>query len=146
MLVRFEQDVVHLHPAVVVILAGTNDIAGNTGLSTQQMIQDNFASMVAIAQQNGIKVILSSVLPAFAYPWKPGIAPAEPIRALNRWLKDYSARTGCTYLDYYSALTDEKGGMKPGTSSDGVHPTADGYAIMTPLAEAAIARTLQRGK
>ncbi|MGB7190655.1 MAG: SGNH/GDSL hydrolase family protein [Acidobacteriaceae bacterium] len=144
MLVRFQQDVVHLHPAVVVILAGTNDIAGNTGPSTPEMIEDNFKSMTAIARANGIKVVLASITPAFAYPWKPGAKPADEIRALNAWLKDFSRKDGDVYLDYYDSLTDAEGGMKPGLSFDGVHPTARGYAIMTPLAEKAIAEALEQ--
>jgi acyl-CoA thioesterase I len=144
MLVRFQQDVVHLKPAVVVILAGTNDIAGNTGPSTPQMIEDNFVSMADIAHQSGIKVVIASILPAFAYPWRPGIAPAQEIRELNEWLKDFSQRDGDVYLDYYSALTDAQGGMGPGLSKDGVHPTAKGYAIMAPLAEKAIAEALTK--
>src|ERR1700719_1151707 len=87
MLVRFQQDVVHLHPAAVVILAGTNDIAGNTGPETPEMIEDNFVSMAAIAKQSGIRLVIASILPAFAYPWKPGIQPADQIRALNACLK-----------------------------------------------------------
>jgi lysophospholipase L1-like esterase len=142
MLVRFEQDVVHLHPAAVVILAGTNDIAGNTGPSTPQMTEDNFTSMAAIAKQHGIKVILASITPAYAYPWKPGVEPVPVIREINAWLKDFCAKEGYTYLDYYSAMADEKGAMKPGLAKDGVHPTAAGYAVMAPLAEAAIAKTL----
>ncbi len=142
MLVRFEQDVVHLHPAAVVILAGTNDIAGNTGPTTNQMIEDNFAAMVAIAKQNGIKVVLASVTPAYAYPWRPEIKPVERIRDLNKWLQSFCSRNGCVYLDYYSAMADAKGAMLPGLSSDGVHPTAQGYAVMAPLAEAAIAKAL----
>jgi lysophospholipase L1-like esterase len=139
MLVRFQQDVVHLNPAVVVILAGTNDIAGNTGPETPQMIEDNLVSMAAIAKQSGIRLVIASILPAIAYPWKPGIQPAEDIRTLNAWLKDFCQRDGDVYLDYYTSLADEQGGMKPGLSVDGVHPTAEGYAIMTPLAEKAIA-------
>ncbi len=92
MLVRFQQDVVHLHPAAVVILAGTNDIAGNTGPSTQQMIEDNYTSMAEIAKQNGIKVVFASITPAFAYPWKPGIQPVERIRELNKWLQDFCSQ------------------------------------------------------
>ncbi|MBT9329720.1 SGNH/GDSL hydrolase family protein [Acidipila sp. 4G-K13] len=144
MLVRFQQDVVHLNPAAVVILAGTNDIAGNTGPSTPQMIEDNFASMAAIAKQNHIRVVIASILPAIAYPWKPGIQPAEEIRQLNSWLKDFCDREGLTYLDYYSAMTDKDGGMRPGLSVDGVHPTAEGYAIMSPLAEAAVSQALRK--
>jgi len=142
MLVRFQQDVVHLHPAAVVILAGTNDIAGNTGPSTQQMIEDNFTSMAEIAKQNGIKVVFASITPAFAYPWKPGIRPVERIRELNKWLQDFCSRNGLVYLDYYSAMADANGAMLPGLSSDGVHPTAKGYAVMAPLAERAIAQAL----
>lgn len=142
MLVRFQQDVVHLHPAVVVILAGTNDIAGNTGPSTPQMIEDNFAAMAAIAKQNNIKFVVASILPAFGYSWSPGIHPAQEIRDVNAWLKDFAQRDGDVYLDYYGALTDEEGGMKPGLSKDGVHPTAKGYAIMAPLADKAIADAL----
>jgi lysophospholipase L1-like esterase len=144
MLVRFQQDVVHLHPAAVLILAGTNDIAGNTGPSTPQMIEDNFAAMAAIARQNNIKVILASILPAAAYPWKPGIDPVPTIRELNQWLRDYANVQRLTYVDYYSAMATPNGAMKPGLSSDGVHPTAQGYAIMGPLAEAAIAQALQK--
>jgi lysophospholipase L1-like esterase len=144
MLVRFEPDVVRLRPAVVVILAGTNDIAGNTGPETPEMIQDNFRAMAAIAKANGIRVVMASVLPAFAYPWKPGVAPAEPIHALNGWLKDLCAKEGLVYLDYYSALADSRGGMREGTSKDGVHPNTAGYAVMGPLAEKAIAAALAR--
>ena len=142
MLVRFQQDVVRLHPAVVVILAGTNDIAGNTGPSTPEMIEDNFRSMTAIAKQNGIKVVLASILPVIAYRWKPGIEPAEEIRSLNDWVKEFCRRDRDVYLDYYSALADPQGGMKEGLSVDGVHPTARSYAIMSPLAEQAITEAL----
>jgi lysophospholipase L1-like esterase len=142
MLVRFQQDVVHLHPAVVVILAGTNDIAGNTGPATAQIIEDNFTSMAEIAKQNGIKVVLASITPAYAYPWKPEVQPVERIRALNQWLRDFCSSHGFVYLDYYSSMADAKGAMLPGLSSDGVHPTAKGYAVMAPLAESAIAQAL----
>ena len=144
MLVRFQQDVVRLHPAAVVILAGTNDIAGNTGPSTPEMIEDNFRSMAAIARQNGIKVVLASITPAFAYPWKPEVQPVAEIRALNEWLRTFCAENGCTYLDYYDSMSDAKGAMLPGYSLDGVHPTAKGYAVMAPLAESAIAEALQK--
>ena len=142
MVVRFRQDVIDLHPAAVVILAGTNDVAGNTGPSTPEMTEDNFRSMADLAQANGIKVILASITPAFDYPWKHGMEPAPKIRAINAWLKDYCEQHGYTYLDYYTSLTDSEGGMKPGISFDGVHPNAKGYAIMAPLAQAAIDKTL----
>jgi len=140
MLVRFRQDVVDLHPEAVVILAGTNDIAGNTGPSTQRMIEDNFRGMVEIAKANGIRVILASTTPAAKYPWRPEVAdPAGKIEVLNAWLKGYCAQEKLTYLDYWTAMAGPDGGMKPGISIDGVHPNAAGYAIMEPLAEAAIA-------
>lgn len=142
MLVRFQQDVVHLKPAAVIILAATNDIAGNTGPSTPEMIEDNFISMAAIAKQSGIRLIIASILPAAAYRWKPGIEPADEIRTINAWLKDFAQRDGDIYLDYYTALADAEGGMKPGLSKDGVHPTPQGYAIMAPLAEKAIEEAL----
>ena len=144
MLVRFEQDVVHLQPAVVVILAGTNDIAGNTGPSTPQMIEDNYTAMTKIAQGSGIKVVLASITPAYRYAWKPSIQPVEEIRELNGWIRSFCATGACTYLDYYSAMSDAKGAMLPGYSKDGVHPTAKGYAVMAPLAEAAIATALKQ--
>ncbi len=142
MLLRFQQDVVALHPAAVLILAGTNDIAGNTGLSTLEMTENNFRSMAEIADANKIKVILASTLPVDDYPWRRGLQPSEKIRTLNAWMKEFCAAHGYTYLDYYTALATPEGGMKPGTSKDGVHPTAEGYAIMAPLAQAAIDRTL----
>lgn len=144
LLVRFRQDVVALHPAVVVILAGTNDIAGNTGPSSLEMIEDNLASMTEIAHANGIRVVLSSVLPVYDYPWKHGLDPAPKIVALNTWIRDYATTHGAVYLDYYSALADDRGGMRPGTSRDGVHPTEAGYAIMAPLAERAISEALKK--
>ena len=144
MLIRFQQDVVHLHPAAVVILAGTNDIAGNTGPTTNQMVEDNFASMADIAKQSGIKLVLASILPAYSYPWKPSIQPVERIRELNAWLKEFCEKHKCVYLDYYSAMADEKGAMRPGLALDGVHPTAQGYAVMAPLAEKAITHALSK--
>jgi len=143
MLVRFRPDVVALKPKVVVILAGTNDIAGNTGPSTIEMIEDNIASMAEIAHANGIKVVLSSVLPVFDYPWKPGLEPAPKIIALNKWIKNYAAKHGHVYVDYHSATSDSRGGMRPELASDGVHPTEAGYRVMTPLAEAAIEKALR---
>jgi lysophospholipase L1-like esterase len=144
MVVRFRQDVVALKPKVVVILAGTNDIAGNTGPATPEMIQDNFMSMADIAKANDIRVVLSSILPASDYPWKPGMDPGPKIVAMNTWLKEYAARRGLVYLDYYSAVVDGKLGMRAELASDGVHPTKAGYDIMSPLAERAIAEALKR--
>jgi len=144
MLVRFRQDVVALKPAVVVILGGTNDIAGNTGPSTLEMIEDNLASMTELAQANGIKVVLSSVLPVFDYPWKPGLEPAPKIVALNAWIKEYAAKRGAVYLDYHSAMADVRQGLRRELSEDGVHPNEVGYRVMAPLAERAIAEALRR--
>ena len=142
MVVRFRQDVIDLHPAAVVILAGTNDIAGNTGPMTPKMTEDNFRSMIDLAKANGIRVIVASILPAADYPWKTGLAPASKIKILNDWLKGYCVVHSVTYLDYYSSMVGQDGGMKPGISFDGVHPNAQGYAIMAPLAQAAIDKTL----
>ena len=144
MLVRFEQDVVRLQPAVVVILAGTNDVAGNTGPETPAMIEDNFRAMTDIARRNGIRVVLASITPAARYPWRPGVESVAEIRELNAWLKQYAAEQKLVYLDYYTAMADAGGAMKPGLSSDGVHPTVAGYAVMAPLAEAAIAQALKQ--
>jgi len=144
MLIRFRQDVIDLHPQAVIILAGTNDIAGNTGPSTLEMIEDNLRSMAELGKVNHIQVILASVLPAADYPWKKGLEPAPKIKALNAWIKNYCAANQLVYLDYYTAMADPDGGMKPGISKDGVHPNAAGYAIMAPLAEQAIVRALKR--
>lgn len=135
MLVRFRQDVVNLKPKVVVILAGTNDIAGNTGPSTLEMIEDNIASMVEIARANNIKVILCSVLPAFDYPWKPGLNPSKKIIELNKWIKDYSIKNEIVYADYFSAMVDENNGLRKEYSEDGVHPNLRGYKVMAPIIE-----------
>ena len=143
MLVRFRQDVIALQPKVVVILAGTNDIAGNTGPSTLEMIEDNLASMAEVAAANGIRVVLSSVLPVFDYPWKPGIEPAGKIVSLNAWIKTYCENKGFTYLDYFKPMADERNGMKAELTTDGVHCNADGYKVMEPLAQAAIENALK---
>lgn len=144
MLVRFRQDVVDLHPAVVVILGGTNDIAGNTGPSTLEMIEDNLASMTEIAQANGIRVVLASVLPVFDYPWRRGLEPAPKIIQLNKWIKAYAQSRGAVYLDLYSAMADARGGLPAALSKDGVHPNTAGYAVMAPLTDKAIAAALAR--
>ncbi len=143
MLVRFRQDVIDLKPTVVVILAGTNDIAGNTGPSTIEMIEDNLASMAELAKANGIRVVLSSVLPVYDYPWKPGLEPAPKIIALNKWMKEYAREHGAVYLDYHSAMADSRGGMRSELANDGVHPNEAGYRIMAPLAEQAIQKALR---
>jgi lysophospholipase L1-like esterase len=142
MVVRFRQDVINLRPAAVVILAGTNDVAGNTGPMTPEMTEDNFRSMVDLAKANGIRVVVASITPAADYPWRKGLAPAPKIKALNNWLQGYCVNHSVTYLDYYTAMVDEDGGMRPGISFDGVHPNAKGYAIMAPLAQAAIDKAL----
>jgi len=142
MLIRFRQDVVDLKPKVVVILAGTNDIAGNTGPSTLQMIADNIKSMAEIAHANGIKVVLSSTLPAYDYPWKPGLKPAPKIIALNKMIKSYAEEKGHIYLDYFSAMVDERDGLPKKFANDEVHPTIEGYKVMEPLVEDAIAEAL----
>ena len=142
MVVRFRQDVINLRPAAVVILAGTNDVAGNTGPMTPEMTEDNFRSMIDLAKANGIRVIVASITPAADYPWRKGLAPGPKIRTLNNWLQGYCVTRSVTYLDYYTALVGEDGGMKEGTSFDGVHPNAKGYAIMAPLAQAAIDKAL----
>lgn len=144
MLVRFRQDVIALKPNVVVILAGTNDIAGNTGPSTLEMIEDNIMSMAELARANGIAVVLCSVLPVYDYPWRPGLEPAEKIVRLNAWMRDYAAANNLIYVDYHSAMADERQGLPRELSSDGVHPNESGYRVMVPLAENAIARAMRR--
>ena len=138
MLVRFRADVINLKPAVVTILAGTNDIAGNTGPSTLEMIADNIFSMAELANSNGIKVILCSVLPVYDYPWKPGINPAEKIVKLNEMIKKYADSHEIIYLDYYSSMVDSRNGMKAEYSEDGVHPNKAGYEVMMALCTKAI--------
>ena len=144
MLVRFRQDVIALHPAVVVLLGGTNDIAGNTGPSTLEMIEDNIASMTELAQSNGIRVVLGSVLPVYDYPWKRGLEPAQKIVTLNAWIKAYAARVGATYVDFHSAMADGRQGMRAELTKDGVHPNEAGYRVMAPLVEQGIAAALAR--
>lgn len=138
MLLRFRQDVVELKPKVVVILAGTNDIAGNTGPSTLEMIVDNIASMAEIAKANKIKVVICSVLPAFDYPWKKGQQPNEKIPALNSLLKDYCNKNKVLFLDYFSSMTDGKNGLRAELTTDGVHCTTKGYELMENLVVPAI--------
>jgi len=150
MLIRFRPDVIALHPKVVVILAGTNDIAGNTGPMALETIQGNLISMAELAKANLIKVVFASILPISDYDQRDGKPiirstqrPPEKIKALNEWMKTYAANNKLTYLDYYSAMVDDKGFLRDELSEDGLHPNAKGYEIMTPLAEAAIARALK---
>jgi lysophospholipase L1-like esterase len=149
MLIRFRPDVVALKPKVVVILAGTNDIAGNTGPMTDDEISANLMSMAEIAKANGIKVVFSSILPVSAYHTSPtGVPqtqqrPMARIRALNEWMKTYAAAEKHTYLDYFPAMTDAQGLLKSELSGDDLHPNAAGYAIMAPLADAAIKQALR---
>ncbi|HJQ23078.1 MAG TPA: SGNH/GDSL hydrolase family protein [Blastocatellia bacterium] len=154
MLIRFRPDVVALKPKVVVILAGTNDIAGNTGPMTLEAIEDNLTAMFELARQNGIRVVIASVLPISDYgknkDGQPVIRtaqrPPEKIKALNEWIKQYAAQNGLTYLDYFSAMVDEKGFLKAELANDGLHPNDKGYAIMQPLVEQAIAVALKKKK
>jgi lysophospholipase L1-like esterase len=148
MLVRFRQDVVDLHPKVVVILAGTNDIAGNTGPMRLEDIEANYASMAELARANNVRVVFSSVLPVHNYtPQSYGLfggRPPEKILELNRWLKNYVAgHPDCFYLDYFSAMVDEHGLLRRDLAEDGLHPNAAGYKIMVPLAETAIEKALR---
>ena len=144
MLVRFRQDVIDLNPKVVILLAGTNDIAGNTGPSTIPMIMDNIKGMAEMAHANGIKVILSSTLPAYDYPWRTGLEPAPKIIELNKMMKAYCDEKGHIYLDYFSAMVDDRDGLPKKYAEDEVHPTVEGYKVMEPLAEAAIAQALSQ--
>ncbi len=144
MLLRFKQDVIDLEPEIVVILAGVNDIAENTGPTTQKMIEDNIFSMAQLAKTNGIKVILCSVLPVFSFQSKKHLKPANKVIALNAALKEYTLKNDIFYLDYYSSMVDAKNGLKEAYTYDGLHPNAEGYKIMAPLAEEAIKITLNK--
>ena len=146
MLLRFRQDVLNLNPKVVVILAGTNDIAGNTGYTSEENIIGNIKSMAEIANSNGIKVIISSILPAIEYLWKPGLDPATKIIKINKELKLFSDKNAFIYLDYYSAMVDDKGGLKVPdytAADDLVHPNLNGYLVMEKLVEEAINKALK---
>ena len=141
MLLRFRQDVIALKPAIVQIMGGTNDIAGNTGPMTAQETQANIMSMTELAQAHGIRVILAAIPPAANFPWRPGLATAPRIAAMNAWLKRYAASVGATYADYWSALHDGDA-LRASLTYDGVHPNEAGYAVMAPVAERAIRAAL----
>jgi len=153
MLLRFRADVLNLHPKVVVILGGTNDIAGNNGPETDQEIEGYLASMAQLAAVSGVKVVLASILPVSSYHPTRGIPqtiqrPMTRIEAINKWIRSYAAAHGHLYLDYFSAVTDSSGLLKSDFSNDDLHPTKAGYEAMAPLAEAAIAKAngKERGK
>jgi lysophospholipase L1-like esterase len=147
MLVRYRQDVINLDPKVVVILAGTNDIAGNTGPMRNEDIEANFASFAELARVHGIRVVYASILPVHNYTERSkdffAQRPQARILALNEWLKDYCTKNNIVYLDYFSALIDEKGMLKKDLADDGLHPNAAGFKVMAPLAEAAIQKALK---
>lgn len=130
MLVRFRADVINLQPKAVVILAGTNDIAQNNGYIAPENILGNIISMAELAKVNNIDVVLCSILPAYEYGWRKGLEPADKIIALNKMIKAYADQNNLTYVDYHSALKDERNGLPEKYSKDGVHPTMEGYKIM----------------
>ena len=138
MLIRFRQDVIHLKPSTVVLLAGINDIAENTGPSTIEMIANNIVSMAELAKVNHINVIICSVLPANKFPWREGLKPAEKVIKLNALLQSYSKKHKLAYVDYYSAMVNDSNGLKKELSEDGIHPNKNGYLIMEPILEKAI--------
>ncbi|WP_233171876.1 SGNH/GDSL hydrolase family protein [Dyella sp. ASV21] len=142
MLLRFRQDVIELHPQAVHILAGTNDIAGNTGPSTLEQVEANIVTMAELAQIHHIRVILASVPPAANFPWRPQLRIGDTIQALNAWMKSYAERQGFIYVDYYTAMATPSGAMQPALSKDGVHPTRKGYEVMEPLTDKAIRQAL----
>ncbi len=143
MLLRFRQDVIDLNPKVVVILAGTNDIAGNTGPMTLEQIHDNILSMVELAKSNGIMPIVCSVLPAYDYPWRPGLEPNVKIPKLNQMLKEMTEAQEVMYLDYFSEMTDDRNGLPSELTTDEVHVTKAGYEIMERMVQAAIDKALK---
>jgi lysophospholipase L1-like esterase len=146
MLVRFREDVIDLHPKVVVMLAGTNDLAGVTGPTSNEDIEANYVSMAELARAHRIRMVFASVLPVHNYTHDAeesfALRPRDRILALNKWLKDYCAKNRLVYLDYFSALVDERGMLKRALADDGLHPTGAGYKIMAPLAERAIQKAL----
>lgn len=143
MLLRFRQDVIDLNPKLVVILAGTNDIAGNTGPMTLEQIHDNILSMVELAKANGIKPIVCSVLPAYDYPWRPGLEPNIKIPKLNKMLKDMTQAQKVMFLDYFSEMADDRNGLPAKLTTDEVHVTKAGYEIMEKMVKEAIEKALE---
>lgn len=144
MLLRFRQDVIALKPALVVILAGINDIAENTGPYSAETTSGNIFSMCELAKQNGIKVIVCSVLPASDFQWKKGMEPAPKVIALNKIIKSYAEKNKLFYVDYYSAMVNDEMGLKAQLCTDGVHPNEAGYAVMEPILEKTIAKVLKK--
>lgn len=144
MLVRFRQDVIDLKPAAVIILAGINDIAENNGPEKMSDIFGNIVSMVELARVNKIKVVISSVLPAAAFPWRPAIDPKDKVKELNGFLKDYATKNNIVYLDYFTPMANTDRGLSPELAKDGIHPTLAGYQIMEPLAKKAIEQALKQ--
>lgn len=140
MVLRFMSDVVELKPKAVHILAGTNDIAGNTGPWRPETTRDNFRAMVELAQRHGIRVLLASIPPAARFPWHPGLETRKPIAAMNGWLKQFAQVSGSMWVDYWPVLNDGTGAMKPGLASDGVHPTEAGYDAMAKVIEPTLHR------
>jgi lysophospholipase L1-like esterase len=138
MLIRFYQDVVALHPKVVHIMAGTNDVAGNTGPSSPEDFKNNIRAMVDLAATNHIKVVLASILPAEKFPWRSDIQPVEQIRQLNSWLRQLADQRKLVFADYYASLATPSGDFRPELSDDGVHPNSDGYGVMRPIADASL--------
>lgn len=136
MLLRFRADVLALRPRAVHLMAGTNDIAGNTGPSTLQGVKDNLMSMVELARAHDIEVLLGSIPPAAAFDWRPGLDPRPLIAQLNAWLRDYADREGLTYIDYHTPLATADGALRAELGNDGVHPNRDGYAVMRRVLEA----------
>jgi lysophospholipase L1-like esterase len=139
MLLRFQQDVIALRPRVVHIMAGTNDIAGNTGPTPDARFQADIASMVDLAQAHGLKVILASIPPTQTFYWRPESRPAQRIRQWNDWLRTFARQRGVTFVDYYAALADAEGGLRSEFGADGVHPSKAGYQVMDPLFDKALA-------
>ena len=142
LLIRFRQDVIDLKAAAVIILAGSNDIAANTGHVTNEVIMDNIKSMTELAQLHGIKVILCAYLPVYDYPWRRGLQPAEKIVALNNQIEQYAREKDLVLLDYFTPFADEKHGQKAALTLDGVHPNKEGYKIMAVVTEQAIQKAL----